>query len=301
MFSSIKTKMIFYITLIMSITGLVIVFYTSRDVEKTILRAEKSLAQNVLQLVDLNIQAGYNKLLYDKFDMIMGLKERLKSIADLCVSVFEMNEQLYKQGILSDQQAINNSLQWVKSIRFQKGDVFVFDKNYRVLAHPNARIEGISIESLKDIKGRQIVNILDKGKMKYNGESAVFYWTNFDDSTKEKKLGFFVPFRDRKWTICAEIDFEQIEAESQKKMEKIIKVLEKTFGKIEISANGYAFLFKGNGESLIHPHGKEDINYKILENKRTGNKLLEDLKKSAQNTDNSIRFIENTSNGSSGN
>ena len=250
MFSSIKTKMIFYITLIMSITGLVIVFYTSRDVENTILRAEKSLAQNVLQLVDLNIQAGYNKLLYDKFDMIMGLKERLKSIADLCVSVFEMNEKLYKQGILSDQQAINNSLQWVKSIRFQKGDVFVFDENYRVLIHPNARIEGISIESLKDIKGRQIVNILDKGKMKYNGESAVFYWTNFDDSTKEKKLGFFIPFRDRKWTICAEIDFEQIEAESQKKMEKIIKVLEKTFGKIEISANGYAFLFQGNGESL---------------------------------------------------
>ena len=45
MFSSLKTKMIFFITLIMIITGLVIVFYTSRDVEKTILQAEKSLAR----------------------------------------------------------------------------------------------------------------------------------------------------------------------------------------------------------------------------------------------------------------
>jgi signal transduction histidine kinase len=281
----------------MSITGVVIVFYTSRDVENTILKAEKSLAQNVLQLVDLNIQAGYNKLLYDKFDMIMVLKERLKSIANLCISVFEMNDQLSRQGIFRDQQAQNNSLQWVRSIRFQKGDVFVFDENYQMLAHPNPEIEGISIESLKDIKGRQIAKIMDKKKLKYDGESAVFYWANVEDSIKEKKLGFFIQFPKWKWTLCAEIDFEQIEAESQKKMEKIIKVLGKTFDKIEISENGYAFLFKGDGNLLIHPHGKKDLNYRDLRNRQTGNSLLEDLKNTAHQGDNSIRFMEYTSNG----
>jgi len=281
----------------MSITGVVIVFYTSRDVENTILKAEKSLAQNVLQLVDLNIQAGYNKLLYDKFDMIMVLKERLKSIANLCISVFEMNDQLSRQGIFRDQQAQNNSLQWVRSIRFQKGDVFVFDENYQMLAHPNPEKEGISIESLKDIKGRQIAKIMDKKKLKYDGESAVFYWANVEDSIKEKKLGFFIQFPKWKWTLCAEIDFEQIEAESQKKMEKIIKVLKKTFDKIEISENGYAFLFKGDGNLLIHPHGKKDINYRDLRNRQTGNSLLEDLKNTAHQGDNSIRFMEYTSKG----
>ena len=182
MFSSLKTKMIFFITLIMIITGLVIVFYTSRDVEKTILQAEKSLAQNVLQLVDLNIQAGYNKLLYDKFDMIMVLKERLKGIADLCISVFEMNERLHHQGVFSEKEAKRNSLQWVKSIEINKGDVFVFNNDYRIVAHPNPRMEGISIESLKDIKGRQIAKIIDEKKLKYDGESAVFHWSNVVDS-----------------------------------------------------------------------------------------------------------------------
>ncbi len=297
MFSSLKTKMIFFITLIMIITGLVIVFYTSRDVEKTILQAEKSLAQNVLQLVDLNIQAGYNKLLYDKFDMIMVLKERLKGIADLCISVFEMNERLYHQGVFSDKDAKNNSLRWVKSIKIHKGDVFVFNNDYRIIAHPNPKMEGISIESLEDIKGRQIAKIIDKKKLKYDGESAVFNWSNVEDSIKEKKLGFFVKFPRWKWTLCAEIDFEQIEAESQKKMEKIIKVLKKTFDKIEISENGYAFLFKGDGNLLIHPHGRRDINYKNLRNHQTGNSLLEDLKNTAHQSENSIRFMENTSSG----
>ena len=297
MFSSLKTKMIFFITLIMTITGLVIVFYTSRDVEKTILQAEKSLAQNVLQLVDLNIQAGYNKLLYDKFDMIMVLKERLKGIADLCISVFEMNERLFHQGIFSEEQAKKHSLRWVKSVRIQKGDVFVFNENYQIIAHPNLKMEGISIESLKDIKGRQIAKIIDKKKLKYNGESAVFHWANVENSINEKKLGFFIQFPGWNWTLCAEIDFEQIEAESQKKMEKIIKVLRKTFDKIEISENGYAFLFRGDGNLLIHPHGKKDLNYNDLKNQLTGNSLLEDLKNSALQADNSVRFMEYTPKG----
>jgi signal transduction histidine kinase len=281
----------------MIITGLVIVFYTSRDVEKTILQAEKSLAQNVLKLVDLNIQAGYNKLLYDKFDMIMVLKERLKGIADLCISVFEMNERLHYNGVFSDKDAKNNSLRWVKSIKIHKGDVFVFNDDYKIVAHPNPKMEGVSIESLKDIKGRQIAKIIDKKKIEYDGESAVFNWSNVDDSIKEKKLGFFIKFSKWKWTLCAEIDFEQIEAESQRKMEKIIKVLKKTFDKIEISENGYAFLFKGDGNLLIHPHGRRDINYKDLRNHQTGNSLLDDLKNTALKSDNSIRFMENTSSG----
>jgi signal transduction histidine kinase len=297
MFYSLKTKMIFFITLIMTITGLVIVFYTSWDVEYTILKAEKSMAQNVLQLVDLNIQAGYNKLLYDKFDMIMVMKERLKQISNLCISVFEMNENHSQQGVFNEEAAKKHSLHWIETIRFQKGDVFVFDENYRIIAHPNPKIVGISIESLKDIKGRKISSIMNKKKMKYSGESVEFYWANLDESIKEKKLGFFIQFPKWKWTVCAEIDFDQIEAESQKNMEKIVTILNKTYDKINISAGGYAFLFQGNGKLLIHPFRKDVINLAELKNRITGNSLLKDLIRAAFSADNSLRFIETVHNG----
>ena len=98
MFHSLKGKILFFITLIMGITALVIVYFTYRDVGRAMLITEQSSARNVLELVELNIKGGYNKLLADKFDMIMGLNLRLKSIASIATSVFEENLSLAKRG-----------------------------------------------------------------------------------------------------------------------------------------------------------------------------------------------------------
>ena len=137
MFFSLKGKILFFITLIMSITAIVVVFFTYRDVGRAMLFNEESSAFNVLKLVELKIQGGYNKLLVDKFDMIMGLNRRLNSIANICSSFFEENFQLVNQDELSLETAQKRSLDWVKTVRFQKGYVFVFNSDAMVIAHPD--------------------------------------------------------------------------------------------------------------------------------------------------------------------
>ena len=83
MFVSLRAKIIFFITLIVAITGIVIVFYTRRDVERAMLRAEESSARNVLELVELNIKAGYNTLLFDKFEECFGTVESFQGDGSL--------------------------------------------------------------------------------------------------------------------------------------------------------------------------------------------------------------------------
>ena len=87
--------------------------------------------------------------------------------------------------------------------------------------------------------------------LKLSGETAVFFWNDPVTRIPEKKLGFFIPFRKWNWTVCAVFDFEEIDAESEKKMLAILKVLKKTFKRIHIGDNGYVFLFDGNGNVLI--------------------------------------------------
>ena len=297
MFNSLKGKYLFFITLIMGVTATGIIFFTHRDVGQAMLASEKASAQNVLELVELNIQGGYNKLLADKVDMIEGLNQRLRSIATICTSVLKEYSELSKKNIIEKDQAEKRALDWITTIRFQKDFVFVFDQKGKILSHPDPKLVGVDINSVKDMKGHKISKVMHVEKLKYNGESAVFFWQGPAQKTKQKKLGYFVPFRKWGWTVCAFIDFDEIEADSKKKLEKIVQVLKKTFEKIHIGKTGYAFLFDGKGKILIPPRGKTGDGFETMRNEQSGNFLFEDIIEAAQKKQKSIRYVTFTNKG----
>ncbi|RJQ60511.1 MAG: HAMP domain-containing protein [Desulfobacteraceae bacterium] len=291
MFTSLKGKIIFFITLIMGVTATGIVFFTHRDVGQAMLESEKASAQNVLELVELNIQGGYNKLLADKVDMITGLNSRLRSTSGICASVLTEYSELAEKGFIKESEAKERSLTWMKTIGFQKGFVFAFDPENRILSHPDPKVRGLSIESLKDMKGRLISRVMNVDTLKYNGESAVFFWKEPSTDDIRKKLGYFIPFRKWRWTVCALIDFDEIEEESKKKLEKIVDVLRKTFEKIKIGKTGYAFLFDGLGKMLIPPPGMTGEEFETLRNDSTGDLLYKDIMTAAKEKKKSIRYV----------
>ena len=86
-----------------------------------------------------------------------------------------------------------------------------------------------------------------------------------------------MPVSDWGWTLVAMIDFGDIEAESQKKMEKIIEMLRSTFGNIKIAQSGYAFMFDGKKNILISPPNNNNLALSHVLNPKTGNSLIEDL------------------------
>ena len=296
MFSSLKWKIIFFISLILIITGLVIVFYTRRDVERAILEAEESSAKNVLELVELNISGGYNKLLYDKLDMIMGLNEQLKTFSGVCTSVFNEYDRISQRGVLTQKDAKQKSLEWLESVKFTNIKAFVFNNDAKIIAHSDRYLKGASIAKIKDIKGRNISKVMSSDILNYHGESAVFYWPENASRQGKKKLGYFIPYQKWNWTVCAVIEFEKIEARSQEKLEQILQVLKKTFDKIRIGQSGYALLFDGTGEILISPKNKEWVNFADTKNLLTHNLLIEDFKTCAQNENNTVRYVSMSDN-----
>ena len=69
MFSSLKIKTFFFLTLLMTTTAGVIIIFTHRDVGDAMLKAERSSATNILELVELNIKAGYE--VYDIREILL--------------------------------------------------------------------------------------------------------------------------------------------------------------------------------------------------------------------------------------
>ena len=278
----------------MTTTAVVIIIFTHRDVGDAMLKAERSSATNILELVELNIKAGYEKLLSDKLDMIADMKWRLTDAAQFCLATLNEYADLSEKKTISEKEAKSRFLNWLKTIRFQKGFIFVFNKEATVISHPSFDLLGASINGLKDIKGRQISKVMKAERLKLSGETAVFFWNDPVTRIPEKKLGFFIPFRKWNWTVCAVFDFEEIDAESEKKMGNILKVLKKTFKRIQVGDDGYVFLFDGHGDILIDSPTEHLDNFFTKKNAKTGNILLQDLIKVSVDKTKPIRYVEDT-------
>ena len=297
MFISLRIKIIFFISLLTAITAAGILYFTYRDVGRAMFEAEETLAQNVLRLVELNIKGGYDKLLSDKMEMIVGARKQIRSVAGVCLSVLEGNAELIEKGVLSRQEAQKRSLNWLKSVRFAKANVFVFDRNSLVIAHPDITMEGTSVTALRDMKGRLIAKEIRENQLRDSGDFAVFSWKTSPEESDSQKLGYFVSFPTWNWTVVVAMDMSAIETQSRQKKEKIIKVLENTFARIELAQTGFAFLFNGQEEILIPPRRRASGEANLIINARTGNFLLEDLMQAARSENNSMHYTETSAAG----
>jgi len=171
----------------------------------------------------------------------------------------------------------------------QQINVFVFDSSGKVVGFSDVNNTFEDFGSVYDIKSRRLVEVMNNKNLDEEGEIAVFHW-QAEGQPEVKKLAYFIPLREWDWTIGVAIDFDNIEKESERVLNNIVKLLEKTFSKIKIASTGYAFLFGGNGEILIAPPGLESAEFGGVINASTGSLLTSDLKNAYNEKIDSIRY-----------
>ncbi|MDH3689564.1 MAG: cache domain-containing protein, partial [Gammaproteobacteria bacterium] len=291
MITSLKTKIILLIAIIMAITAGGIMFSTHRYVGRAMLQAEEASARNVLELVELNISAGYKRLVADKIEILERLRSDLKDVSAIAASVAGAYIALGDQGRLSVENAQNTALASIRSVQLDKGELLVFDRAGTVIAHPNPLLEGTSIAGARDLKGRSLAEIVDDDGLTADRHYAVFSWKANQDPSTTRKMGYFVPIPEWNWVLGSIVDFRDIEAESQERMLTIIDELRDSFANVRIANTGYAFLFDGEKNMLIAPRETEMQAQRFV-NSNSGNLLLDDLMAAAKQQDKSIQYVD---------
>ncbi len=289
-FSSLSSKIVFLVSLVLVITATTIMYFTQRDVGKAMLEAEESSAQNVLELVELNIRGEYNGLISDKIDILNRMKADLKNVGRISVSVIDEFIALANQQGVDNASAKIRALSWLSKIRYEKINVFVFDDEGKVISFSDSKNTFDDFGSVHDLKGRHLVKVMHSETLQEEGDAAVFQWQATGESETTKKMAYFIPVREWSWTLGVTVDFDNIEAESAKVLDSIVKVLKATFRKIKIASTGYAFLFTGNGEILITPPGLEASEFGGVINANTGNLLIDDLKRAHAERKGLVRY-----------
>ncbi|MFH0996516.1 MAG: SpoIIE family protein phosphatase [Pseudomonadota bacterium] len=290
MFSSLKSKIIFFLFLSMAVTAAAVLYFTHKDVGRAMYEAEEASARNVLSLVELTIRGGYDKLLADRIDTLQNRKQRLKSLSAMVVSVLDEFALLVESGRISADEAQKNALKWMNNVAIENGHIFAVNPAGTVLSHSSSGAVGSSIQSLRDMKGRGLADVMCGDALKADGDYAVFEWKLAEGDSSGKKLGYFVPFTKWRWSIGAVADIGDIEAEAQKKLDKIIEVLRISFESITVAKTGTPFIVSGEKKIVIPLRDHQDIDWQSVQNTLTGNRLLDDLMRTAKAGHSSIRY-----------
>ena len=117
MFSTIKSRLILLITSIMAVTGSAVMFFTHQDVGTAMREAEESSAQNVLELIELNIRGEYNRLISDKIEILGRMKSELEQMTRVVGAVSRNYYDLGDAGTVSYNEAKALTLRWIRSPR----------------------------------------------------------------------------------------------------------------------------------------------------------------------------------------
>ena len=253
MFTSIKSKFVALIAIIMLVTSSAIMYFTHRDVGNAMLVAEQSSARNVLGLAQLHISASYDRIINEKVGLLGELKSEMRNTLFLVQSVVNSYAGLNNRNE-GDQEVILDSLiNWIRSMAIDKKYLFIADSQGNVLAANNPIIEGGSLGQIKDLKGLELSKVMRPSNLPKDGASSIFEWSSSEGEEKKNYLAFFLPVEGWSWTIGVLVNFDDIEVQSQQKMDEIIDDLSQSLQQIKVAASGFAFLFNGSKEVLIAP------------------------------------------------
>ncbi|MFT6926718.1 MAG: signal transduction histidine kinase/CheY-like chemotaxis protein [Psychromonas sp.] len=249
--TSLKFKIVALILLVLVITSMGTLYFTQRDVGSAMLRAEQSSAENVLQLVELNIRANYDQLISDKIELLTQLKAEMVHTAKMSNSVLREFMLLNRDTNFSEKETQQKAKNWLRKIDYPRGEFFLFNHDGTVLAASKPELYGKTITDIRDVKGRLLYQAMRDDQLRPQGDTAIFSWQQPGQVKSSQFLGQFLPVDGWPWTLAVIVNFDNVEQESQRKMDSIIATLTQTFTKIQIAKTGYAFLFNGDKKILI--------------------------------------------------
>lgn len=278
---SLQSKIILLIIFIMLVTGGIIISISNKEIGDAMLNHQNMLSKHVLSLVELNIKGGYHNLIIEKIDSVTRHKQLLKNRIDLMIRMIDRQQVHSRKYGLPEDSAKQLILKWISgSGKEYQGQSFVADKDLMIIAHPDPALIGVHIANFKGMKQKSIAENLASATSLSGPVISVVNW-EIPGLATQKVLVCIQHYKPWDWYIGTVVNIGDIEIESRRKLEKIVKTLEKTFEEIRIEETGFAFLFDSVFNVLAITDQKISKSFQVAMNNRTGNLLLQDMVDSA--------------------
>ncbi|WP_319524188.1 cache domain-containing protein [uncultured Desulfosarcina sp.] len=266
-----------------------ITFFVQRETTKTLLQINAESTKNLLNAVVLNVENQYKSLLFQKKTCLETRKNDSKHIVTVALAVINEIYKRHRQGLLTEQQAMDQAKSCLRSMRYNDGVGYLWINDMdrpipKMIMHGlMPQLDGKVLDDPKYNCALGTKKNLLQAFMETcleNGQGYVDYlWPKFTEdglTTDQPKISYVSLFKPWNWVVGTGVYFEDIEAASQKRLDAIISELKQTIANVHLLETGYMFIFDGKKQLLVHPV-LSDTDGSELKDPVTGSLLLDNM------------------------
>ena len=278
------------LTAVITITSIVLL------VSKQVLLSEaKRNARNQNDAVTMAVENQYKSILFYRDSVLERRKTELRNLMDIAFSILEQ----------SDSQS--QALEELKNTRFDDGIGYFWINDLtqpfpRMIMHPtlpelNGQILDNPVFDTVEGNEKNLFRAAVQAVQK-NGEGFIQYkWPKpmpgGVSSTLLPKISIVRLYKPWGWVIGSGVYLDDIEKDTEARLEAVKNELRQTLGTLSIGKNGYYFIFDGNKKIILHP-SLEGFGGEAFINPDTGASLFNLFTEDVFNDDGMVTYIWNS-------
>ncbi|WP_419781702.1 cache domain-containing protein [Maridesulfovibrio sp.] len=286
MFKSMKAILLFFVAGLVIAATAGLTYFAQRAVTKSVMDSEFQHAQAIVDAAYLEVNNEYQSIIFAEKATIESRKKQLRNIVGIAIDLIQLNYGKFKQGLISEDEAKRQSIEELKSMRYDKGSGYIWVNDDsrpipRMVMHPTIpELDGKILDDPGFVGGRngkENIFVAFRDTCEIHGSGYLEYlWPKplSDGLSKEQpKLSYVEMFEEWGWVIGSGVYIDDIEKDVNKRVQAVLDQLRLSFKKIKVGKNGYIFLFSSEPRLIIHP-SYEDIPLQNLLNQETGNPIF---------------------------
>ncbi len=304
-FKSLKSRIILFSVSLIIFSLLTTMFIVKRKAERELSASLENNGLNLLETIKLNIQAEYTNIKRFNESIVERRKAELRNNVEILHSTLEQLHQQVINGAISQSKAKKLAIDILNNIKFENNIGYFwitnqekpFPKmiNHSFLPELNGQVLDDTLYNCVVGNNKnlfvEMVDIVQANKQGF----VQYKWPrpgNQDKSLRELKLSFVKLFNPWGWIIGTGVYMDDIEIQTNQKISKMVKHLNKTIAKQMVSESGYCFIFGENNFMYVHPYLANRSGDELI-NPSTSNKILNDIKRAYHSGDKYMEYLWN--------
>lgn len=219
-------------------------------------------------------------------------KRQLKDIVHIAARSLQRIHEKYVKGLLSLADARAEAIALIKDFHYGNNDyLYLCDYAVNLLYHPDPKLNGTNVSTLKDINGRLFM-VPMVAKTRASGSAYYDYWWHrLSDDKPQHKITYSEDLPEWGWIIASGVYLGDIQQDTIARKKELLAFLRDFVRSARIATNGYMYVFDGDLNMIIHPNSNiENTNFAALTDPLTGESIGEELIKVAHAKDNKLVY-----------